>query len=75
MFSTLALYARGLRYDPGPCHHACVWDMLITTPAGSDRQTKDVKMGTGSVQANPQLISTNWTSLAWGLFAITCQCV
>ena len=49
-----ALFARGVGFDPRLCHHASAWDVLIVTSVGSGLQTKEVKMGTGSVQINPQ---------------------
>ena len=51
--------ARGVGFEPRPCQHASVWDMLNTT----GHQTKYVKMGTGSVQINPQPAAR--TELHW----------
>ena len=38
--SILAWGARGVGFEPRPCHHASVWDRLTTASAGSGLQTK-----------------------------------
>ena len=43
--SILSLCARGVGFDLQPCHHGSMWDMLITTSAGSGFQTEEEKNG------------------------------
>ena len=40
--STLILSATGVGFDPRPCHHVSVWDVLITT---SDPKSKKWVLG------------------------------